>query len=92
MIKWIYEPQGNCPVQAEGYFRDKYFYFRSRHESATIEFCQSKTHWSRGLYNRCYVVGTTKKQYMAGWFPKWYCKLLIYKGCFMYFLNFKSNV
>jgi hypothetical protein len=91
MINWIYQPSGKCPVQAEGYFLGKYFYFRSRHESATIEFFENITFHKKGIFIKYYVVGTTKKQFMAGWFPHWYCRLLIYKGCLMYLLKFKSN-
>jgi hypothetical protein len=91
MIKWIYKPEGACPVQAEGYFRNKYFYFRSRHNASTIEFCDSKTHWTKGLHLKYYVVAKTKKPYEAGWFSHFHCKLLIFKGCIMYLLNFKSN-
>lgn len=91
MIKWIYRPTGACPIQAEGYFRNKYFYFRSRYESATMEFYDSKEDFKKGSFDKYYVVGTTKKLYFAGYFPDWYCYLLIYKGCLMYFLKFKSS-
>ena len=91
MIKWIYRPSGACPIQAEGYFRNKFFYFRSRHETATIEFCETQEDWKKGSYDKYYVVGRTNKPYYAGWFPDWYCYLLIYKGCLMYFLKFKSS-
>ena len=41
MIKWIYKPSGLCPVQSEGYFWDRYFYFRARYSTITIEFAGS---------------------------------------------------
>ena len=41
-FEWIYKPNGNCPVQAEGYFLGYFFYFRARHEFATIEFYNKK--------------------------------------------------
>ena len=42
IFRWIYKPSGNCPVQAEGYFLGYFFYFRARHEFATIEFYNKK--------------------------------------------------
>jgi len=78
MIKWKYKPSGNCPVQAEGWFLGHYFYFRARGEYATIEF-----------ENHFYVL-TKTEPYMAGWLPKWICKLLIYKGCIKFILKHKS--
>ena len=79
MIKWKYKPAGNCPVQAEGWFLKHYFYFRARGEYATIEF-----------ENHFYVL-TKTEPYMAGWLPKWKCKLLIYKGCIKFILKHKSD-
>jgi hypothetical protein len=79
MIKWKYKPAGNCPVQAEGWFLKQPFYFRARGEWATIEFG-----------NHFYVV-TKTEPYMAGWLPKWKCKLLIYKGCIKFILKHKSD-
>ena len=79
MIKWKYKPAGNCPVQAEGWFLGYYFYFRARGEYATIEF-----------ENHFYVL-TKTEPYMAGWLPKWICKLLIYKGCIKFILKHKSD-
>jgi len=79
MIKWKYKPAGNCPVQAAGWFLKHYFYFRARGEYATIEF-----------ENHFYVL-TKTEPYMAGWLPKWKCKLLIYKGCIKFILKHKSD-
>jgi len=78
MIKWKYKPSGNCPVQAEGWFLKQAFYFRARGELATIEFG-----------NHFYVL-TKTEPYMAGWLPKWYCILLIWKGCLKFILKHKS--
>lgn len=36
IFKWEYKPSGNCPVQAEGWFLNYYFYFRARWSSVTI--------------------------------------------------------
>jgi len=77
MIKWKYKPVGNCPVQAEGWFLGHYFYFRARGEHATIEFSKSE---EANVLSAFYVLIKTE-EYMAGWLPKWRCKLLIYKGC-----------
>jgi hypothetical protein len=78
MIKWKYKPSGNCPVQAEGWFLKQPFYFRARGELATIEFG-----------NYFYVLAETE-EYAAGWLPKWYCRLLIWKGCLKFILKHKS--
>ena len=79
MIKWIYKPSGNCPVQAEGYFSGHYFYFRARGEQATIEFSEVE-----GGPEVAYYILTETDEYMAGWLPKWKCRLLIWKGCFKF--------
>jgi hypothetical protein len=80
MIKWKYKPNGNCPVQAEGWFIGYYFYFRARWDQATIEFSKTETGWENDLIHTRYVL-TTTEEYKAGWLPKWKCKLLIWKGC-----------
>ena len=80
MIKWKYKPAGNCPVQAEGWFLGYYFYFRARGEYATIEFSKTEAGWENDLIHAFYVL-TKTKEYMAGWLPKWRCRLLIWKGC-----------
>ena len=77
MIKWKYKPAGNCSVQAEGWFLGHYFYFRARGEHATIEFSKNE---EANVLTAFYVLIKTE-EYMAGWLPKWKCKLLIYKGC-----------
>jgi hypothetical protein len=45
LIKWKYKPNGWCPVQAEGWFLGTYFYFRSRWDQVTIEFCSTEEDW-----------------------------------------------
>jgi hypothetical protein len=82
MIKWIYKPSGNCPVQAEGYFLGYYFYFRARGEHATIEFSKEEY----GLEVVYYIL-TETDEYMAGWLPKWKCRLLIWKGCLKFMIR-----
>ena len=83
MIKWKYKPSGNCPVQAEGWFIGYYFYFRARHNKASIEFSKTEAGWENDLIHARYVL-TTTEEYKAGWLPKWKCRLLIWKGCVMF--------
>ena len=82
MIKWKYKPSGNCPVQAEGYFLGYYFYFRARGEYATIEFSKEE-----GRPEVAYYILTETDEYMAGWLPKWKCRLLIWKGCLKFIIR-----
>ena len=88
MIKWKYKPMGNCPVQAEGWFNGYYFYFRSRHSQATIDFSKSEEDWVKYDNVNRYVLATVDDP-EAGWLPKWICKLLIWKGCIKFL--FKRN-
>ena len=86
LFKWIYKPSGNCPVQAEGYFLGYYFYFRSRHTQATIEFYEDEVDW----HIKSPIYRFTLKEtddYAAGWLSKHYCKWLIFKGCFLFLRN-----
>lgn len=85
MIKWKNKPEGNCPVQAEGYFMNHYFYFRARYEEATIEFAKNYSDYLsfKGIN---YFLLVETPPYKAGWLPKWKCLLLIYKGCFKFFI------
>jgi len=92
VIKWKEEPHGIAPVQAEGYFMGKYFYFRSRYERAVIQFADSEEDWKGVNILKKYVVYKTYNLYKASSIPYWKAKLFIYKGCLMYLLNFKSNV
>lgn len=86
MIKWIYKPGGHCPVQAEGYFLGYYFYFRSRWDKATIEFAKSEDDWNKDIIMRRYLLWKTA-DYEAGYLNYNFSKLLIYFGCFKFFLN-----
>jgi hypothetical protein len=81
LIKWIYKPSGNCPVQAEGYFLGKYFYFRSRWDQATIEFYENPVAFERGDAEIAAYVLAEVDSPKAGWMPKWKCRLLIWAGC-----------
>jgi hypothetical protein len=92
MIKWIYKPSGNCPVQAEGYFMGKYFYFRSRWSTASIEFSETEKDWDERNILKRYILFEDKKGMGAGWMPKWMAYLCIYKAMLMYLLNFKSKL
>jgi len=91
MIKWKYKPAGNCPVQAEGWFLGHYFYFRARGECATIEFAKTEEDQEANILSAFYVLSEIEEEYMAGWLPKWKCRLLIYKGCIKFILKHKSN-
>ncbi len=82
MIKWIYKPLGNRPVQAEGYFLGHYFYFRARGKYATIEFSKVES-----VSEVAYYILTKTKPYMAGRLPKWKCRLLIWKGCLKFMIR-----
>jgi len=86
MIKWKYKPAGNCPVQAEGWFLKHYFYFRARGQWATIEFSESEDHHNRDEVYKVYIL-TKTDEYMAGWLPKWICRLLIWKGCLKFMIR-----
>ena len=85
------KPSGSCPVQAEGYFRGYYFYFRSRWDRATIEFSKTQEDWERDVIVRRYVLMTLDSP-DAGWIPKWMSWLLIGVGCVrFYFRRYKKQ-
>ena len=86
MIHWKSKPHGAAPVQAEGYFMEHYFYFRSRGNTAAIEFAFSESNWSRDKLVKRYILHTTKDPYSAGFLPYNKCKWLIWKGCFKFML------
>lgn len=92
MIKWKNKPHGIAPVQAEGWFMGKYFYFRSRYRYAVIQFADSEHDWDIVNISKKYVLYTSKDEYGASGITYWFAKLLIYKACLMYLLGFKSNV
>lgn len=85
-VKWKSKPSGMCPVQAEGYFLGYYFYFRGRWDKLEIEFAKNHDDW----WDYKIVKGIILKEtdmYEAGYYPYNLCRLLIYKGCFLFFLN-----
>lgn len=88
MIKWKRKPNGNCPVQAEGWFMGYYFYFRARHSQAIIEFSKTEAGWDNDLIHARYILASIDTP-MVGWTPKWLCRLLIWIGCGMFM--FKRN-
>lgn len=90
LIKWKHKPSGNCPVQAEGYFINYYFYFRSRWNTATIEFSKTQAGWDNDLIHARYVLANVGT-YEAGWLPKWRCMLLIWKGCLKFLFKINKN-
>jgi len=90
LIKWKYKPSGWFPVQAEGWFLGTYFYFRSRGDEAAIEFCSTEEDWDKNNIDSFYILYRTAP-YKAGWLSKWLCRLLIYKGCFMYYFKIKQK-
>jgi len=90
-IDWICKPYGNCPIQAEGYFNGKYFYFRSRWNRATIEFAKTSLHWENDHTIRGYTLYTLEAP-KAGWISKRMCYLLIFKGCLKFMFRFKSTL
>jgi hypothetical protein len=79
MITWHYKPSGLCPVQSEGIFLNYYFYFRSRHDRATIDFAKSEKDWIQEKVITFTLLTTESPK--AGYLPKWKCILLIYWGC-----------
>ena len=88
LFKWEHKPSGNCPVQAEGWFLNYYFYFRARGTKATIEFYKDKG----DFYIDEPIIGIELKEteeYQAGWLSKEVCTKLVYKGCFYFILRGK---
>jgi len=91
MIKFKYGPSGNVPIQSEGYFLGKYFYFRARGERAYIEFAKDENHWDHNMLICRYTLARTK-DHMAGWLPKWYCWYLIFKGFVWYIFKVEDDL
>ena len=93
MIKWLLKPSGTCPIQAQGYFLGKYFYFRSRFNTSIIEFSNKKLIYYNDYYiDKTYILKRTN-DYEAGFLNLNFCKLLIYKGCFLFMLHLiKSKI
>ncbi|NBX28327.1 MAG: hypothetical protein EBR55_08830 [Chitinophagia bacterium] len=91
MIKWEHKPSGICPVQANGYFLNHYFYFRARWSWVMIEFAKTKEDWEKDDLEVAYLLKTTA-EYEAGTISNSLSKRLIYKGCLrfaFYLLNIK---
>lgn len=86
LIKWKYKPSGLCPVQSEGWFMNKYFYFRSRHSTARIEFANSRDDWYDDKVIKKYTLYTTKDPFSAGYFSERFCLILVYIGFFKFLL------
>lgn len=57
---------GNCPVQAEGYFDDKAFYFRAKYSSWLIEVGPKDIPWSCDEWETEHDWGADDD---AGWMP-----------------------
>ena len=85
LFSWKYEPSGACPVQAEGQFLGHYFYFRSRWNTASIEFAETEAAWDKwSIIKRIEL-----KHYGgadAGWIPKQEATCLVYLGCLSYII------
>ena len=91
-IRWKYKPEGACPIQAEGWFMGYYFYFRSRYESATIDFARHEAGW----YDREIIASYTlykTKDFEASWLDYKKCERLIWWGClkFLFKIKFKRK-
>jgi hypothetical protein len=86
LFKWINKPGGNCPVQAEGYFLGYFFYFRARHQSATIEFYNNREDFEGDIWveSIAHITLKTTEPYEAGWLSKRECTFLVFKGCFLF--------
>lgn len=79
MIKWLYKPSGQVPVQAEGYYLGYWFYFRSRGSKADIIFSKKEEdYWAKDAYK--YYILWKGIWPNAGWLNHDKCKQLICKG------------
>lgn len=90
MLKWKYKPSGNCPVQAEGYFLGYHFYFRSRWETASIEFSKTEEDWEENQIYRIYYLAAFPSA-SAGWISEKEAIRLIYKGLLMFLFRWPSH-
>jgi hypothetical protein len=90
IFKWDDEPGGLCPVQAEGTFLGHHFYFRSRYETASIEFSKTREDWEEDRLVRRYRL-KTYPAWAAGWISTTEAKILIYKGLFLFFIGWPDN-
>jgi hypothetical protein len=91
MIKWLLKPHKKYQIQAEGYFLGRYFYFRSKFNTSVIEFSNHKNQYNYHL-EKSYVLHVNN-DYEAEYLNLNFCKLLIYKGCFLFMLHLiKSKI
>jgi hypothetical protein len=90
-IQWIYKPIGNCPVEAEGYFLNYYFYFKSRYNESTIQFAESKLAWYYDNIEKSICIKLYQNPFSAGWISEKKSILLIYKGCFLFSIYLLKN-
>lgn len=90
LFQWESKPNGNCPVQSNGWFFNYYFYFRARGTQATIEFYKDKGDYYLYEPNIIFILKSTN-QYEAGWLSKRLCKFLILKGCTMFIFKPKRS-
>lgn len=90
-FKWESKPNGNCPVQSNGWCLNYYFYFRSRGEFATIEFYKDKGDFYLTEPIMFFRLKETQS-YKAGWLSKRLCTILIFKGCLMFLFNLNKNI
>ncbi len=90
LFKWESKPSGNCPVQSNGWFLNYYFYFRSRGETASIEFYNDKGDYYYDEPLKRFILKRTNA-YEAGWLSNRLCKFLILKGCLMFMFNNRNS-
>ena len=90
IFKWIMKPGGTCPVQAEGFFPGYYFYFRSRWDTARIDFAESEEEWNKNTI-KSYILDRFSDPYAAGYISPRKAKLLIIKGLIYFLLNLKDD-
>jgi hypothetical protein len=83
LFSWKYQPSGNCPVQAEGTFLGHYFYFRSRWNTASIEFSETEEDWEK-----CAIIKRIELKHYggadAGWISHSEGLRLVVIGCLTY--------
>ena len=90
LFKWDRKINGNCPVQANGWFLNFYFYFRARNSNATLEFYKEKVDFYLNDPEYFFMLKETEP-YRAGWLNKNFCFLLILKGCFLFVFELIKN-
>ncbi len=90
LLKWKYKPTGNCPVQAEGWFLGYYFYFRSRWETASIEFSKTEKDWDENIISRRYYLAGFPSA-AAGWISEKEAIRLIYKGLLLFLFRIPGS-